>query len=155
MLWSFPASVSTLGSVLRDPVCILFFQQYLVEVRAVEYILFWVEVALYRDLPGEGHRAKEARRLYNKYLAQGAQLEVPALGHLEREDVCDQLQAGLARPDLFDALQQRAFDVLRRDHFPGFQRSALHGKLVADLREQEEIYTRLVNSQLIAVDDDV
>ena len=85
-------ALCSLDTLLKDIVCIQYFRNYLMSVNRVEWILCWVELELFRDLdPADTEQlAVQARRIYEKYIQLGAELEVhlsPSSVHMLTREV--------------------------------------------------------------------
>eukprot|EP00744_Colponema_vietnamica_P015683 GILI01021988.1.p1 GENE.GILI01021988.1~~GILI01021988.1.p1 ORF type:complete len:403 (+),score=43.11 GILI01021988.1:54-1262(+) len=149
-IWSSTETVESLDRVLRDPVAFTFFQTFLFRNFAVEYILFWVEVELFKDIASYNSDMlnSRAQEITEKYLQDGCKLEV-SLTKDVRESIILDLESSAVSVEMFDEAQEEVFKLMNNDFFPRFKQSSCCAELVAELRKQENIHGRLLLSNLL------
>merc|ERR1719267_131350 len=100
LLRSGTSSLASIDSVLKDPLCLLAFQQFMQKRFEVENVLFFIETELYADHPSHDQRLALARDIYQQYLAQGATLHVAHLELALTTDLRAKIHSGKAPQNL-------------------------------------------------------
>jgi hypothetical protein len=149
-----------LETLLKDIVCIQYFRNYLMSVNRVEWILAWVEMELFKDLDPEGDPealAAQARRIYDKYVARGAELEVhlsPSSVHMVTHEVVGGGGGGDgdggAPPSIacFEEAQAELFQLMEAE-FPRFLSSPSCEACLHELEKEEVLRDVLEQSGMI------
>eukprot|EP00004_Rigifila_ramosa_P023539 TRINITY_DN6623_c0_g1_i3.p1 TRINITY_DN6623_c0_g1~~TRINITY_DN6623_c0_g1_i3.p1 ORF type:complete len:664 (-),score=128.62 TRINITY_DN6623_c0_g1_i3:13-2004(-) len=115
----------TLRFVLRNPTAIKYFLRFLTQQYSVDVLKFWVECEKFSRISDETERKEQADRLVSLYLAPNAINSVASLDQPLVQRALNTVGGGELTPRVFADIQQCAFQLLLRDHFPRFQRAAL------------------------------
>jgi len=110
--------------------------RFLKKNRAVENIFFWLDVERFRRLERKDDLLFQANSIYNKYIVDGAQLEVnidsedkqavgEALFHL---DGCEEVNR-----HMFDHAQLQVLSLMKESSYPRFLRSEEGKQMMMDL----------------------
>ncbi len=94
-LWSNCHALESLDALLKDIVCVQYFRQFLIREAHVEYILCWVEIELFKDCDDTGMLRAQARRIFDKYLCEDAELEVLVSKHEPDQHLKPEYQTNL------------------------------------------------------------
>ena len=146
------SSLASIDSVLKDPLCLLAFQEFMQKRFEVENVLFFIETELYADHPSHDQRLALARDIYQQYLAQGATLHVAHLELALTTDLRAKIHSGRAPQNLFQHAQRAVLRYLDREHFQDFLHSKTCASLMRTLRRNERLYGTLVDSDMISDD---
>lgn len=149
-LWSTCDSMRSLESLLKDIVCISYFRAYLTEQDKAESILCWVEIELFSDVAaedGDDAAAEHARRIHDKYMTRGAELEV-RVSDGARSRVLKAIEAGEAGPFLFREVQLELFQLMHED-FALFLASDTCRVCMQELEREEHLRSVLQHSEMI------
>ena len=147
-LWSFPSSLESLDTVLKDNLCMQFFQRYMTQRLSVQHVNFWLSVELYKDIDTDmevfsNERFEEAQRLYSEYIGTEAESPIALLTVGQRLNIKNELLTQRAPLALFDEAKMAVFHDMESNAFPGFLKSKLYKKLKVKLEIQRQTYGTL------------
>lgn len=151
-LWSNCDALCSLETLLKDIVCIQYFRNYLMSVNRVEWILCWVEMELFKDLDGDEEAdaeliAAQSRRIYEKYIQLGSELEVhlsPSIVHVVTRDV----HVGVPSLSCFEEAQRELMQLMENE-FPRFLSSPSCESCLHELEREEVLREVLEKSGMI------
>jgi len=154
-LWSNCDALYSLETLLKDIVCIQYFRNYLMSVNRVEWVLAWVEMELFRDLDVDDQEflLGQARRIYEKYIQLGGELEVhlsPSVVHLVTREV--HVGGGAASSGntnrCFEEAQREIMQLMEAE-FPRFLSSPACEACLHELEKEEVLREVLEKSAMI------
>ncbi|EOD19245.1 hypothetical protein EMIHUDRAFT_444936 [Emiliania huxleyi CCMP1516] len=120
----------TLEEVLADPVNLNYFKRFCMSEMSTENLLFWLEVQEYRSIKAPDYRGFVARKVYRKYIKQGAPQQI-GLGQAAVDEIRAAIEHGSSADGgasrgavysaaLFDVVQASVMSTMRMDIFPRF-----------------------------------
>jgi hypothetical protein len=65
-----------LKSILKNQTCTRYFKDYCAKMYCTENLLFYLDVENYKNLPGSDYMRRVACKIYKKYIADGAKMQV-------------------------------------------------------------------------------
>jgi hypothetical protein len=65
-----------LKSILKNQSCTRYLKDYCAKMYCTENLLFWLDVDNYKNLPGSDYMRRVACKIYKKYVADGAKMQV-------------------------------------------------------------------------------
>jgi hypothetical protein len=65
-----------LKSILKNQTCTRYFKDYCAKMYCTENLLFYLDVENYKNLPGSDYMRRVACKVYKKYIADGAKMQV-------------------------------------------------------------------------------
>jgi len=153
VIWSNVDNLCSLKRVLSDPIALRFLRQFCAEIHEAEYLIFWVEVEIFRENSTNGRfLLKHAHRIYESYLKHGNTFK-SRFGHLIRP-IRDTLRRykrddTLIRRDLFNRLQRAIFQRLETRVFPRFLSSTKGRQCFEALLLESDLQLALIRSEMI------
>jgi len=130
------SDLNSLEKVLKDKVGMVTFRNFLKSVFAEENLGFWMDVKTFKATTHPDQRIYEARRIYVLYIHEKAQYPLNVANSTKMN-----IQDKLEKPDyvvtenLFDEAVDQAYEMMERDCFPRFRKSAYFFKLQEGLDE--------------------
>ncbi|XP_059145141.1 regulator of G-protein signaling 12-like isoform X2 [Physella acuta] len=109
--------------LLRDPIGIGIFTEFLRKEFSEENIIFWKACEQYRQLVDDQERKSEARAIYSKYLSAKASdpVNVDSTARSYSEKFLDNPTS-----IMFDIAQQQIFQLMRQDSYARFLKSEIY-----------------------------
>jgi len=123
--------------ILLDPVNLNFFKKFCMQELSMENLLFWLEVEDYKNIEAPEYRKFCSRKIYRKYIAAGASMQLSVAGDMRAEI----MQTSNPEPNLYTAVQDQVMLSMKLDIFPRFQESELYAELVALKFEERKVVT--------------
>jgi len=125
----------TFEELLNNRASLLFFKRFCVEDMSTENLLFWLEVQDFRAIQADDYRIFLARKLYRKYIADGAPMGLGISAHL-RGKIKHEVEDGKPTAYSFDEAVTYVYFTLRYDIFCRFVTSPHYEQLVDQKLEQ-------------------
>ncbi|KAI8926075.1 hypothetical protein BC831DRAFT_245317 [Entophlyctis helioformis] len=142
------ASLATLDSrfqlFIRNSLCLDAFHTICIEHFAIENLLFWLDVEVYRQI---GSLDIEAHRLYIclTYIAPGSPLEINIADEIRRDIMCGTESANdPAIMTVFDEAQERIYALVKGHTYAIFERSKAYANLKAMHSKDERSFANHV-----------
>ncbi|XP_049885547.1 regulator of G-protein signaling loco isoform X3 [Pectinophora gossypiella] len=129
-----------LEQLLADPVGAAAFAAFLAKEFAHENIAFWYSCEAYSKVHDPAQRARLAKDIWDRHLAEGA-MEPVNIDATARRAAVQRLNLDPPPQDLFSQAQRHVFNIMKLDSYPRFLRSGVHAECArADLRGQSPPY---------------
>ena len=125
--WTFREYCLDFPFVLSDPIAISIFRAFCEQERSSENLSFVQEVNAFRKIEAPDLRQHVARKICERYLADGAPLALSIVSESARETF--QVGGAPVAEDHFAALEREAYQLLRLDVFPRFVDSSFYEEL--------------------------
>jgi len=126
----------SIAQVLCDPFNMKYFKQFCIQEMSVENLLFWLEVADYKNVDAPEYRRFVARKIHRKYIAENAPMAIAVPSKLRSSLL---LTNELPTLDFFDKLRDSVESSMQMDIFPRFMESQLYNELVTIKFEERKV----------------
>ena len=114
--------LASIEQILADPINMKAFKEFCIQEMSVENLLFWLEVADYRQTEAPEYRKMLAGKIFKKFIKKDAPMGI-AVQDRTRKDVQNQYNQQNPEPTLFDALATEVVLSMKMDILPRFVES--------------------------------
>ncbi|KAJ1407748.1 RGS domain-containing protein [Ochromonadaceae sp. CCMP2298] len=109
-----------LRSILQNQQCTRYLKDFSAKTLCSENVLFWLDVDNYKNLPGSDYMRRVACKIYKKYVADGAKMQIN-ISFPAKEAIFDSLLS--TDRQLFRKAQQEVLALMESDTLPKFRKS--------------------------------
>ncbi|KAJ3313863.1 hypothetical protein HDV04_001424 [Boothiomyces sp. JEL0838] len=130
-----------LMTTLHNIIAIQFFNEFCLQEYAVENVLFWIEVEIFKTISQEDYRKLFARHIYLNYLKPGSPLCINISAELRDEISQEELENNPQR-DLFDEIQNVVYILIKQHAYVRYEASATFKKFLLFKETDRYSYTQ-------------
>ncbi|CAM9270961.1 unnamed protein product, partial [Scytosiphon promiscuus] len=127
-------------AMLEDPIGQKYIGQFAKKVMTQESFYAWVDIQEFRGIPTADYRRGKSMHIYQKYIREGAVLQVGSIPAEERTRIKDTIdgvgidKAGSVPMDMFDVVQKVVFKEMFYNTFQRFVASPDYTKMRDDIK---------------------
>eukprot|EP01156_Anaeramoeba_ignava_P006232 Anaeramoba_ignava/a348097_29.p1 GENE.a348097_29~~a348097_29.p1 ORF type:complete len:591 (+),score=243.28 a348097_29:113-1885(+) len=119
--------------VLREPVGVMHFQDYLSHQFEVENLMICIAISEFKTITDEKMRRKKSEEIYKKFIKKDSIFEI-FLENEERENLRQMILNGVASSDMFDEVQQIILKHLSDESLPNFMNTIYFQSFYRDMQ---------------------
>eukprot|EP00903_Cladosiphon_okamuranus_P006169 g6066.t4 len=126
-------------AMLEDPIGQKYIGQFAKKAMTQESFYAWVDIQEFREIPTADYRRGKSMHIYQKYIREGAVLQVGSIPAEERAKIKDIIDAGLVdksviSTDMFDVVQKVVFKEMFYNTFQRFVDAPEYSQMHADIK---------------------
>ncbi|KAJ3318687.1 hypothetical protein HDV06_004100 [Boothiomyces sp. JEL0866] len=130
-----------LMTTLHNIIAIQFFNEFCLQEYAVENVLFWIEVEIFKTISQEDYRKLFARHIYLNYLKLGSPLCINISAEL-RDELSQQELEENPQQDMFDEIQNVVYILIKQHAYVRYESSATFKKFLLFKETDRYSYTQ-------------
>jgi len=128
----------SIEQILGTPVNLKHFKEFCIREMSVENLLFWLEVADYRNIEAPEYRRFSARKIFKKYIKADATMGI-SVASKARADIDAKYVREAPEQHLFDALANEVVMSMKLDILPRFLDSPEYQQLIEIKFEERKV----------------
>ncbi|KAJ3276409.1 hypothetical protein HDV01_005032 [Terramyces sp. JEL0728] len=130
-----------LMTTLHNIIAIQFFNEFCLQEYAVENVLFWIEVEIFKTISQDDYRKLFARHIYLNYLKPGSPLCINISAEL-REEISQEELENNPQQDMFDEIQNVVYILIKQHAYTRYESSSTFKKFLLFKETDRYSYTQ-------------